>query len=344
MNEVVRIGFVGAGFMGQIAHLANFAEIEGCTVVAIADRRQELARLVARRFNIPKVYPSHHELLKDDEVEAVVAILPIPVTPVVAKDVLASGRHLMTEKPMACSYRTAEQLAEIADTKRLKYMIGFNKRHDPGVQFAQKAVAERKKEEVITFARSHCYGGEWICGEHSVLRTEESVPQEEIPDTRPEWMNEEMKSKFVWFLNVWSHDINLMRYFLGEGEVLSARFRGNTGLVLFEFGGTIATLEIGGVQCHRWDEHIQVYFADGWVRCELPPPLLKNVSTSVEVYLGGEEYREMKNFRAHRWSFRAQAEHFVGCLREDKEPLSSGRDCARGMALAEEIFRQATFA
>jgi len=39
MNKV-KIGFVGCGFMGQLAHLPNFIESEKCEVVALAEKRK----------------------------------------------------------------------------------------------------------------------------------------------------------------------------------------------------------------------------------------------------------------------------------------------------------------
>ena len=58
----VRIGFVGAGNMGQCAHLKNYVTLESCQVVAIAEIRKSLGEKVAARYDIPRVYPSHKEM------------------------------------------------------------------------------------------------------------------------------------------------------------------------------------------------------------------------------------------------------------------------------------------
>ena len=55
----VKIGFIGAGFIGQVAHLANYKEIPGAEVVALAELRPELGELVCRRYDIPRYYESH---------------------------------------------------------------------------------------------------------------------------------------------------------------------------------------------------------------------------------------------------------------------------------------------
>ncbi|MGI6705104.1 MAG: hypothetical protein ACOX6S_02175 [Clostridia bacterium] len=42
---------------GQLAHLSNYAVLDDeCELVAIAEPRKELARQVARRYGVEKVY------------------------------------------------------------------------------------------------------------------------------------------------------------------------------------------------------------------------------------------------------------------------------------------------
>lgn len=75
MSET-RIGFVGAGYMGQLAHLRNYDRVDDCEVVALAEPRTELTARVARRYEIPETYSDHEELLAEANVDAVVAAQP----------------------------------------------------------------------------------------------------------------------------------------------------------------------------------------------------------------------------------------------------------------------------
>ncbi|MCD6392076.1 MAG: hypothetical protein J7M40_01070, partial [Planctomycetes bacterium] len=56
MVSKIRIGFVGVGQMGQMAHLANYVTIEACQIVALAEVRPGLGKRVAERYGIGKVY------------------------------------------------------------------------------------------------------------------------------------------------------------------------------------------------------------------------------------------------------------------------------------------------
>ncbi|WP_162131081.1 Gfo/Idh/MocA family protein, partial [Bradyrhizobium liaoningense] len=95
------IGIIGTGMVGQMCHLANFAANPSCRVVAIADLRPDLAAAAAQKFGISRVYGTHRELLADSEVSAVVVVTKRRATGPIVLDALNSGRHVLSEKPMA---------------------------------------------------------------------------------------------------------------------------------------------------------------------------------------------------------------------------------------------------
>ena len=66
--EPVRMGYVGCGFLAQNAHLPNFASLPGCKLIALAEIRPQLARLVASRYGIPTVYADHLALAADPNI------------------------------------------------------------------------------------------------------------------------------------------------------------------------------------------------------------------------------------------------------------------------------------
>ena len=61
----VRVGFVGVGNMGQMAHLRNNVPLPEVEVAAIAEMRHSLGEKVVIHYSVPKVYPSHVEMLAE---------------------------------------------------------------------------------------------------------------------------------------------------------------------------------------------------------------------------------------------------------------------------------------
>ena len=90
----IRLGYVGCGFMAQHVHLPNFASLTQCALIAIAERRPNLARAVANRFAVEKVYPSHLELATDPDIDAVAVSASYAEQGEIAADLLKAGKHV----------------------------------------------------------------------------------------------------------------------------------------------------------------------------------------------------------------------------------------------------------
>ena len=336
----VRLGFVGAGFMGQVAHLANYAQMPNCELVALAEKRPKVRSLVAEHYHIPRQFESHEEIAAQDDIDAVVAILPYTLNKEVAVALLEAGKNVLVEKPMAQTLAEAEEMVEAAEKAGAKLMVGFMKRYDVGVELASERLLEFEKTKElgeVTFARAHIFGGEWTCGQRQPITTDE--PKADRPTAKcPSWLPEEHLSDFHHFLNMASHNINLLRFLLRRKIEVKAVEFGPTKVVVFDCGGFPAVLELGRISAHFWDEETKIYLQKGWVNVCTPPPLLKNVPARVEIYRGGENPLFKYACAKWSWAFECQAEHFIHCILDDKEPRTSGRDCLEDMRLIEDIF------
>ena len=336
----VSIGFVGCGTMGQLAHLANFATLDGCRVVALAERRPKLRELVAAKHGIERTYDTHADLLLAPDIEAVVSITSHSLNDQIVPDLLRAGKHVMTEKPMANSLAGAQKIVEAAEDGGAKTMVGYMKRYDAGVQMAKGILDELVQTGrlgKITFVRAHCFGGEWLCNIGEPIQTDEPYPAA-TPSPHPEWLPKALEEKYHWINNVFCHNINLIRFLLGEPTVNHVDLRKAAGVILLEFEGFLCSLEAGQITANHWEEHTQIYFEDGWLRIDTPSPLLRNIPARVELYEAGTTQRISHPQAEWSWAFRRQAEHFVQCVAEDQEPLSSGRDSLRDMEILEAIF------
>ncbi len=148
------------------------------------------------------------------------------------------------------------------------------------------------------------------------------------------------------YLQQYTHNINLLRWFLDAGNDASVRVvdlddDGYTGIVVFDMNGTRAVLESGRVSHYRWDEHTQIYFRDGWIKTWAPPLLLKQVPAEVEIYRAGKVQTFTKAIAdpAWSWSYKCEAEHFIRCLQTGEAVQSSGQDTRTDVRLFEDIFR-----
>ena len=70
----LRVGLIGLGGIAR-SHCEAIAHLDDIKVVAVADLFEEKRREDMERYDIPRGYAAHEELLRDDEVEAVAVIL-----------------------------------------------------------------------------------------------------------------------------------------------------------------------------------------------------------------------------------------------------------------------------
>ncbi len=344
MSRHVDIGFVGCGFMGQVAHLANFARDPRCSIVAIADYREDLARRVARRYSIPEVHRSHLDLLENSDVDAIVEITPDDVHVPVAVDAMKLGKHVYTEKPLSTNLADAEKAARTAEKHNVKLQVSYMKRYDPGVEIARRHLSRALDEGSmgqLTYVRSHGFGGDWICNVDRPITTDETPPP--CDRANPKWLPDGLIEDYRTYLNVYCHNINLIRHFVGNPKSAEfASFRPRTKVLMMEYEDFPALVESGSLSASFWDESTEVYLTDGRVSVDTPPPLFRNATAKVDIYHAGDLQYSTKPRPRADWSFRRSARHFIDCILEDREPRSSGRDSVEDIRLVEEAYRALT--
>lgn len=345
MTKPLRIGWIGAGFIGQVAHLANYRDIPGAEVVALAELRPRLAKQVCRSHGIDRYYDHHSKLLEAGDIDAVVAIVHRRHTATIAKDVLNAGYHLFTEKPMAQTEAQSTELAELAKARDLIYGIGFMRRYDQGVCYARDKIAEfRQTNELgsILYARCHLYAGGDYCNISGYIDTDEEKPKHQILPIAPDWLNEERHLDYEHFVNLCSHNINLVRFLFAETPSVDyVRWRRPLGSVVgLSFDSFPLHFEEVDIKANDWREGVEVVFEKGFVQIDMPPAFLRNQPSRVTVFDSSRSpIIEHSPKLDWTWAFYNQDAAFVEAVKSGKAPASSGADSVEDMTLTEEIWR-----
>jgi predicted dehydrogenase len=337
------IGIIGAGMVGQMCHLANFVANPGCRVVALADLRPELAAAAAAKFGVERVYRTHREMLADPEVTGVVVVTRRRATGPIVLDALNSGRHVLSEKPMAYTTAQASTLVDAARQRNLIYGIGYMKRHDAGVARAMTLLARLRADRSlgnIVSARAWCFAGETGGQQAAFTMTPEPRPDGLAlwPDG-PDWMPASMRPGYDTFLNVYSHIINLARHMLGASPKLSeSRILASAATtVTLDFDGIPCALQLANEATGVWREGLAITFERGSLTIELPPPFADGTEARV-ILDDGRQTSELS--RGHSWAFRRQAEAFANNILQGTTPLASGEDSIADIALAEAVWQR----
>ena len=135
----IKVGMIGTGSSAR-SHLEALRRLNRVEVVAIASSSQERAEQVAKEFGIPKAYGDARQLIHDPEVEAVHNCTPNHLHFPINREVLSTGKHLLSEKPLALNSQESRQLTEWAQKSEGVSGVCFNYRHYPMVAEARAAI------------------------------------------------------------------------------------------------------------------------------------------------------------------------------------------------------------
>lgn len=352
MNNPIRMAYVGCGFVAQRIHIPNFSMLPGCELTALAEVRGDLGKRVAARYGIPNVYQSHEEIAQDPNIDAVGVSAPYTIQGRIAEDLLKAGKHVFMEKPMAVSVNRAKAIVEAAKEGKARLMVGYMKRYDTGNVRVKKHIDDwtaSGEAGTILFARNHGFGGNWVYAQdpNVPFETSEEAPPA-APNECPDWLPEKWHAPYLGYLQQWTHNLNLLRYFLGDTggktKVVSVDLNddGMTGIVVLAINGVRAVVESAYTKFHGWEEHTQVYFERGWVRTQAPPLMRKEESATVEIYRSESDTApagKMEEFTTPGWAYREEAKHFLDSLSSGAPFRSTGEDTVNDVKLYEDIYR-----
>jgi predicted dehydrogenase len=336
--------------VAQGVHIPNFLGIPEVEPVALAEIRPKLGEKVQRRWGFRKLYGSHLELAEDSEVEAVGVSAAFSEQSVIARDLLRAGKHVFMEKPMALSVAEGEGMLAAGKEGGGRLMVAYMKRYDAGAQLAKQYIDEFRADDsmgALFYARNHGFcGRQWDAGFRGDIETTDEPRPEPGPSRCPDWMPEKHCNAYVWYLQQYTHNVNLLRWFLDAGD--NARVTavdlgpdGYTGVVVFDINGVRAIIESANTSHFGWDMNTQVFFENGWVTTTSPPLLLDNVAEAVEVYRGGDiqQISHPLPDPIHSWCYRREAEHFIECVQSGEPFGSTGEDTLTDIRIFEDIFR-----
>ena len=204
VSAPVRAALVGCGGLGRLVHLPILTRLRDARLVAIAD--PDAAALAAAAKLAPDAmrFADHQRLLMWGEMDAVLVALPTALHASVAADVLAAGKHLYLEKPIAATLRDGERLVACWRESGRVGVVGFNYRFHPLYTRLRASIADTAIGEVVA------------------IRTVFSAP----PGPLPAWKTRRTTGGGA-LLDVGIHHIDLARFLSGrEVRTVAAQLRG----------------------------------------------------------------------------------------------------------------------
>jgi len=122
MSPMTKVALVGYGYWGPNL-LRNFYETPNCEVLYCCDKDTSRLKLVRKRYPSVILTSSFTDILKDEEVDAVIIAVPNKLHYKMAKQVIEAGKDVLIEKPMTLTAKEARDLTTTAKRKKRIVMV-----------------------------------------------------------------------------------------------------------------------------------------------------------------------------------------------------------------------------
>jgi len=178
-DSPLNVALVGCGIFGDI-HAATYRDFEHANLVAVCDIDEGRARDFAAKYG-GRPTTRVGDLAADPEIQAVSVATPDVAHREVCEQVVAAGKHLLVEKPLATTVADARAICAAVENAGVLGMVDFHNRYHPGlVPIKQRLDAGEMGRPLMLYARlsdrievatewfnwSGESGPEWFLGSH----------------------------------------------------------------------------------------------------------------------------------------------------------------------------------
>jgi predicted dehydrogenase len=119
---MLNIGVIGYGYWGpNVAR--NFHSSPGANLIAVSDISEKRLELARAQYPFIRAMNDPRELIRSKDVDAVAIVTPALAHFELAKEALLAGKHIFIEKPFTSTSAEALELIDLAAKKSLKIMV-----------------------------------------------------------------------------------------------------------------------------------------------------------------------------------------------------------------------------
>ncbi|MCE7483713.1 Gfo/Idh/MocA family oxidoreductase [Microbacterium profundi] len=314
MTDKIRVAVVGANGAFGMKHLDGLANIEDAEVTVVAATSQEKADAVAAQYGIANAVVGLEGVLERDDVDAVILATPTGLHAEQAQAVLAAGKHVQVEIPLADSLADAEATLAVAEESDRVAMVGHTRRFNPSHQLVHDRIA---------------------AGEFNVQQMDVQTYFFRRSNTNAKGEARSWTDHLLWHHA--AHTVDLFAYQTGkivQANAIQGPIHPDLGIAmdmsiqLKSESGAICTLSLSFNNDGPFGTFFR-YIGD----------TATYIARYDDLFTGNEEQIDVSNVAVSMNGIELQDREFIAAIREGREPNSSLRqviDCYRVLGQLEE--------
>lgn len=356
----LKVGVIGCGAIAQIQHLPHLREMnDRFAIGGLADLSAKLLETVGEEYGVPgeRRFLDYRELVRSD----IDAVIVCPSGSHAAPSIAAAqaGKHVLVEKPMCITVAEAEAMVAAADKAGVILMVAYMKRHEPAYRFAQAKV--REMTDIRFVQVNHLHPDNSLHTDEFKVYRFDDVPAGVREQSKAEHdalvaealgypdaaaLPDAINGAYSIILGSMIHDIgNLHGMFGPPQSVLSTEIwldgRGISTVLDYGDGKRAVCSWVDLPELWAFEETLEVYGSRERVIASFPTGFARGLPSYVTLH-GMDDDRTpwRREYQWHDNPFKIELAHFGDCIREGKEPITTGRDAIADIQLVGDIVRK----
>ncbi|VAX06563.1 Oxidoreductase, Gfo/Idh/MocA family [hydrothermal vent metagenome] len=304
----LKTAVIGVGYLGKF-HAQKYASLEDSQLVAVCDTSQDVARSIAEEHGI-EVFHDYQLLL--GKVDAVSIVVPTQKHFEVASFFLQNNIHVLLEKPITSTVDEAAKLVELAEANNLIFQIGHLERFNPAIMALE-----------------------------DILKQPLFIESNRIAPFNPRGADVNV------VLDLMIHDIDIILDFVAspvkhisangvkvlsqDVDIANARIEFESGCVANVTSSRVSTKSERKMRLFQQDAYISIDFQD--------KKLAIHRKGSGEMFPGISDVNSEECTFEQGDALLSEISSFLDCIKNNKEPVVSGKAGMRALDTAIEITR-----
>lgn len=222
--DKIKLAIVGLGNIAQLAHLPLAKERKDVDLIVV-DKRKKQTHILAEKYGATAAYTDIKSVLTNPPAAVILAVPDALHVPYITQ-FLSAGCYILCEKPISDSVAGYLAGKSAIESHPGKITVGYMWRHTPVIERLHDVLSSDNIQgqtggRIVSVEEYFQTGGynSWMGG---FKPTKKGLPHRTKVKVsgKPQYSLTE-KLFFNWMNNVWSHQINLSRWFFGDAESVS---------------------------------------------------------------------------------------------------------------------------
>jgi len=313
---MINVSIIGLGYWGP-NYLRIFNELPQSKVRYCCDLDTNNLNKIKKEYPNVKITQDYNKVAQDSFTDAIVIATPLNTHYTITKCCLEHKKHMLVEKPFTSNYLEGKKLIKLAEKNSLVLMVGHVYKYNPGIKKLKELMESGKlgdvyyiREERIGLGPIRKYASAlWDLATHDIsiaLYLTDSFPTEIV--ARGEFYLQKNVEDLVFLTLKFPKNIMCTIYatWIAPEKIRKITIVGSKAMAIFDDTNK--------------QKMIQVYERELDAKLINSTPKYsdhQNIINMGKVYIPEVDKSEpLKN----------QAQHFLECILEHKQPITSGED------------------